>query len=121
MSDVYKIARVILQGSYKGTKRQFAQAMSQTSTRLPEPQATTWVTHDPNIKVKNFGAIIAKFTKTMAKILSQNRGRRNMNYSNQQVDCNFCGGEHYICDCKVVNKYVQSGKCRCNINGKGSY
>ena len=74
MSDVYEIMRVILQGSYKGTKRQFAQAMSQTSTRLPEPQATTQVTPDPNIKVENFGAIIAEFTKTMAEILSQNRG-----------------------------------------------
>ena len=41
-----------------------------------------------------------------------------MNYSNQQVDCNFCGGKHYTCNCKVVNEYVQAGKCRCNINGK---
>ena len=54
----------------------------------------------------------------MAEILSQNRGCGNMNYSNQQVDCNFCGGEHYICDCKVVDEYVQAGKCRHNIDGK---
>ena len=78
MSNVYKIARAILQGSYKGTKQQFALAMSQTSTRLPEPQATTQVTHNLNIKVENFSAIIAKFTKTMAKILSQNKGHGNM-------------------------------------------
>ena len=118
MSDVYEIARVILQGSYKGAKRQFAQAMSQTSTRLPEPQVMTQVTPDPNIKVENFGAIIAEFTKTMAEILSQSQGHGNTNYSNQQVDCNFCGGKHYICNCKVVDKYVQAGKCRHNIDGK---
>ena len=82
MSNIYKIVRAILQGSYKGAKRQFAQAMSQTSARLPEPQAMTQVTPDPNIKFENFGAIIAKFTKTMAEILSQNRGCGNTNYSN---------------------------------------
>ena len=82
MSDVYEIVRVILQGSYKGAKRQFAQAMSQTSARLPEPQATTQVSPDLNIKVENFGAIIAEFTKTMAEILSQSRGCGNTNYSN---------------------------------------
>ena len=108
----------ILQGSYKGAKRQFAQAMSQTSARLPELQAMTQVTPNLNIKVENFGAIIAKFTKTMAEILSQNRGRGNTNYSNRQVICNFCGGENYIHDCKVVDEYVQAGKCRCNIDGK---
>ena len=118
MSDVYEITRAILQGSYKGAKRQFAQAMSQTSTRLPEPQATTQVTPNLNIKVENFGAIIAEFTKNMAEILSQSQGCGNTNYSNWQVDCNFCGGKHYICDCKVVDEYVQAGKCRCNINGK---
>ena len=118
MSDVYKIMRAILQGSYKGTKQQFALAMSQTYTRLPEPQAMTQVAHNLNIRVENFGAIIAKFTKTMAKILSQNQGRRNMNYSNRQVNCNFCGGEHYIHNCKVIDKYVQSGKCRRNIDEK---
>ena len=78
----------------------------------------TQVTHNLNIKVENFSEIIAEFTKTMAKILSQNRGHGNMNYSNWQVNCNFCGGEHYIRDCKVVDEYVQSGKCRCNIDGK---
>ena len=118
MSDIYEIARVILQSSYKGTGQQFPQAMSQTSARLPEPQATTQVTPNPNIKVENFGAIIAEFTKTMAKILSQNQGRGNTNYSNQQVNCKFCGGEHYIHDCKVIDEYVQAGKCRCTINGK---
>ena len=82
MSDVYEITRAILQGSYKGAKRQFAQAMSQTSTRLPEPQATTQVTPNLNIKVENFGAIIAEFTKNMAEILSQSQGCGNTNYSN---------------------------------------
>ena len=71
MSDIYKIVRVILQGSYKGARQQFAQAMSQTSARRPEPQATTQVTPNLNIKVEKFGAIIAEFTKTMAKVLSE--------------------------------------------------
>ena len=44
MSDVYKITRAILQGSYKGTRWQFAQAMSQKPARIPEQQTMTQAT-----------------------------------------------------------------------------
>src|SRR5229473_6394451 len=33
--------------------------------------------------------------------------------------CNFCGGAgHYIQECKVVNKYICSRKCKCSPDGK---
>src|SRR5260370_23486721 len=33
--------------------------------------------------------------------------------------CNFCSGaRHYIQECKVVNEYICSGKCKCSLDGK---
>src|SRR5258707_7350414 len=33
--------------------------------------------------------------------------------------CNFCSGaRHYIRECKVINKYIHSRKCKCSPDGK---
>src|SRR5258708_5622890 len=33
--------------------------------------------------------------------------------------CNFCGrARHYIQECKVINEYIHTGKCKCSTNGK---
>ena len=118
ISDVYEAARAILQGSYRGAKRHFAQVMSQVATTSPEPTSINPSSPEPTIKMENFGAIISEFTKTMAEILNQTRSRNNYGSSGRSVNCNMCGGEHYIRDCPMVDEYVKAGKCRRNIEGK---
>lgn len=117
ITDVYEAARSILQGSYRGAKRMFPQVSNPEPIATSSPTSSTR-TPEPAIKVENFGAIIAEFTKTMAEILNQTRGRNNYGSSSRSVDCNMCGGAHYIKDCPVVDEYVAAGKCRRNIEGK---
>ena len=117
ISDVYEAARAILQGSYRGAKRFFARATSQEPPSSG-PSTQNNVSVDPPIKLENFGAIIAEFTKTMSEILNQTRSRPNYGSTSRNVNCNMCGGDHYIRDCPVVDEYVANGKCRRNIEGK---
>jgi hypothetical protein len=119
MADVYEAARSILQGSYRGAKRHFAQVTTPPAVSFDSPSTVANpVTTDSTIKMENFGAIISEFTKTMAEILNQTRGRSNYGSPSRNVNCNMCGGEHYIRECPVVDEYVKAGKCRRNIEGK---
>jgi hypothetical protein len=36
----------------------------------------------------------------------------------RQTNCNFCGGEHFIRECQVVDEYILAGKVRRNFEGK---
>ena len=118
IADVYEAARSILQGSYRGAKRHFAQVMSQVPATSPEITVASATTPEPTIKMENFSAIISEFTKTMAEILNQTRARGNYGSTSRNVNCNMCGGEHYIRECPVVDEYIKQGKCRRNIDGK---
>jgi hypothetical protein len=122
MNDVYEAARAILQGSYRGAKRYFAQVANQTSSNqyqpFTDPATTSTAAPEPTIKVENFGAIISEFTKTMAEILKQTQSRSNYGSVPRQTNCNMCGGPHFIRECPVVDEYVAAGKCRRNIEGK---
>ena len=118
IADVYEAARSILQGSYRGAKRHFAQVMSQVSATSPEITVAIPTTSEPNVKMEKFSAIISEFTKTMAEILNQTRSRGNYGSTSRNVNCNMCGGEHYIRECSVVDEYIKQGKCRRNIDGK---
>jgi hypothetical protein len=117
IADVYDAARSILQGSYRGAKRHFAQVMTQEPATSAETPITNQVP-EPTIKMENFSAIVSEFTKTMAEILNQTRSRGNYGSAGPSVDCNMCGGKHYIRNCPVVDEYVLAGKCRRNIEGK---
>jgi hypothetical protein len=90
INDIYEAARAILQGFYRGAKRYLAQTLSQTLPTSSEPASLP--SPDPVIKMESFGAIIAEFTKTMAEILNQTRGRNNYVSSSRSVNCNMCGG-----------------------------
>ena len=116
--DVYDAARSILQGSYRGAKRVFAQVADQTPASSSVPTTQNTVVSEPAIKVEAFGALISEFTKTMAEILNQTRNRGNYSSSSRNVDCNMCGGPHYIKDCEVVDEFIAAGKARRNLEGK---
>ena len=118
IADVYEAAWSILKESYRGAKRHFAQVMSQVPATSPEMTVVSATTPEPTVKMEKFSAIILEFTKTMAEILNQTCAQGNYGSTSCNVNCNMCGGENYIRECPVVNKYIKQGKCRCNIDGK---
>lgn len=118
ITDVYNATMSILQGSYHRGKRNFQYSMTPTTTTSPDPVVASRMNPEPAIKVENFGAIMLEFTKTVTDLLSQSRGHGSYGNSGRNVDCNVCGGPHYIRDCGVVDEYVAVGKCRRNIEGK---
>ena len=121
IADVYEAARVILQGSHRCAKRFLAPVMSPDAViAIPHAVQTTPISQssppiDSAVKMETFAQLISEFTKTMADILNQNRSRGS---PSRQVDCNMCGGPHYIRDCEVVDEFIAAGKCRRNLDGK---
>jgi hypothetical protein len=64
---------------------------------------------------------MADFTKSITEALLQgNRPRVTGPTSSgtRNTDCNFCGGAHFIRECKIVDEYITAGKCRRNFEGK---
>ena len=60
--------------------------------------------------------MMAKFTKTMNKALSYSCSRGTFTKMRQDnVECNYCGGQHYIQNC---DKVEEEGKCKKNHGGK---
>jgi len=120
-SDVYEAARSILQGPYRSIKRHLAHG---SSPMVPTAPATINETPtivpatESAIKMEGFAAIISELTRTMTEVLNQTRSRNNYGSTSRNVSCNMCGEDHYIRDCKLVDEYVQAGKCRRNIEGK---
>src|SRR3984957_1890382 len=73
------------------------------------------------MKAENFGAFMAEFTKSIVEALQQGNQSRitpAVGSASRNTDCNFCGGQHYIRDCHVVDEYIQAGKCKRNTEGK---
>ena len=88
---------------------------------LPIPQnSSISLNQETSIKTENLGAILSEFTEAIIEAINANsRPRPNAaNPSNRMVDCNFCGGAHYIRDCAEVMEYVKAGKCKKNVEGK---
>ena len=78
---------------------------------------------EPEIKMENLKTIFADFQKGFAEILAQaqhsNQWRGGSSGSgSSSKSCNFCGKEHFIRDCKLVDEYIVAGKCKRNIEGK---
>src|SRR5208282_2084121 len=111
IEDVYEAARFLLQGS-SGTA-------SMPAISSPPP-----VTSQPNseyIKTETFTTMMAEFTKTMSEAFSASRSRgftRTQQEPNQPVECNYCGGPHFIQECGNVEEDIKGGKCRRNQEGK---
>ncbi len=87
---------------------------------LPAPAATNL---DGLVKTEQLGSIFTEFTKSIIEALNntQNRPRSNASgneSSHREVKCNFCGKDHYIRNCDLVEEYRRDGKLKHNIDGK---
>jgi aspartyl protease len=111
--DIYDAARFILQGSTTAIQSFFAPIPSVVPAVVPNTSPSP-----DSIKMESFGAIISEFTKIIADAMGQAGRSRSSPMQTRNVACNMCGGEHFIRDCPVVDKYIASGKCRRNIKGK---
>lgn len=79
----------------------------------------------PEVKTEDLAAIFTKFSKHMSELFKQNRSS-SPSYSSQSHShlhsgdnlCNFCGKEHFIHDCDLIDDYARTGKCKRNIDRK---
>src|SRR5271156_2699283 len=111
IEDVYDAARFILQGASAST------FMPVT----PSPPPVTSPSNNEYIKTETFTSMMAEFNKTMSEALSASRSRgftRSQQEPSQSVECNYCGGPHYILECENVEEDIKAGKCRRNQEGK---
>lgn len=114
IQDVHEAARYILQSS--DTVAQSSYAPIGTSTASPKIASTS---ADVNVKTETFATVMANFGKTISDALGQtSRPRVSATTPPRNTDCNFCGGQHFIRECKVVDEYIVAGKCRRNFEGK---
>ncbi|PPQ87096.1 hypothetical protein CVT25_001040, partial [Psilocybe cyanescens] len=112
MVQVHEAARFVLHGP----------AMH-TTPLTPSTQSPANIAESVPIKTEQLGSILTEFTKSILEAISQantTRGRSPgapMNGS-RSTNCNFCGKDHWIRECELVNDYVRAGKCKRNIEGK---
>ena len=74
------------------------------------------------VKAETFASVMANFSKTIVDVLHQISHAHFTGPSGQSLpqrftNCNFCGGDHYICECLVVEEYTIAGKVRQSIDG----
>ena len=123
IQDVYEAARFTLQSSALTTQNYYAPAPSPAAppvTILQRPAAPVTMPSPP-IKTENIGALFSEFTKTIVDAMNKNlRGPPSNPHQRheRQVDCNMCGGPHYIKECPVVDEYITAGKVKRNGEGK---
>ena len=120
IQDVYEAARYVLLGE-DGTAKGVYVAVPAT---LNPTRSTPAVSPDPStslIKTETFASVMADFSRSITSALQQNNHSRitaPTSSAPRNTDCNFCGGQHFIRECKVVDEYVIAGKCRRNFEGK---
>jgi hypothetical protein len=118
IKDVNDAVRFVLQTSSFSSQSYLAPAPPVTILQRPSPVPAT---PEPTVKKEDLGAFFADFTKTFMEAMSKNlRGPSGSFQPRQerQVDCNMCGGPHYIRDCKTVEEFTTAGKCKRNSEGK---
>ena len=103
IKDVYEAACFILQGASMNV---YTSALSSSSPLMSQSS-------NEYVKTETLASMMAKFTKTMNEALSHSRGS-HPTYSRRQDndECNYCGGLHYIQDCDKVGEDIQAGKCK---------
>ena len=110
IEDVQAAARFVLHG------------MHSTALIAPVPSSTA-TSLDGIVKAEQLGSIFTEFTKSIIEALnsSQNRSRTNASMSDsgpRDIKCNFCGKDHFIRNCELVEEYRRAGKLKRNIDGK---
>lgn len=111
IKDVQDAARFVLHGTH-----------TSSALTVPNPSPSPSTT-DPSIKPEQLGSIFTEFTKTIIEAFktAQSPSRSNDSPSTsgiREVKCNFCGKDHYIRNCELVEEYRLAGKLKRNIEGK---
>jgi len=119
IEDVYNAAIYTLQDGGFTTQQAAILAPSHRVTVQPVPVAVTSPSNMP-VKAETFATVMGEFSRTIADALHQNNRSQFAPSSSipRQTNCNFCGGDHFIRECKVVDEYITAGKVRRNFEGK---
>jgi hypothetical protein len=117
VKDVYEAARYVLQD--EGTLPQSSYTVPLAPVVVPKAEASSSMP----VKAETFAAVMGDFSRTIADALHQaNRSRVTgttpPGAMQRNTNCNFCGGEHFIRECQVVDEYITAGKVRRNFEGK---
>ena len=95
-----------------------------TGAIRPVPVAAKAAPATGYLKTETFTSFMTDFSKTIADALQQSGRSRITGPTGpsttavRNTDCNFCGGAHFIRECKLVEEYCTAGKCRRNFEGK---
>ena len=119
IEDVYEAALYTLQDGGFLTQPMVAASPQHVVTVQPVPTAVASSSNMP-VKAETFAIVMGEFSKTIADALHQNNRSQFAHSSSipRQTNCNFCGGDHFIRECKVVDEYITAGKVRRNFEGK---
>ncbi len=112
ISDVYAAARFVLH-----TTRS---ASPSSSSIAPSPPNSSI---EPIVNTEQLGTLFNELTKSIiAAIDSTHRHPRAApsltNTAPRTLECRFCGKEHFIRNCELVEEYNRAGKLMRNIDGK---
>ena len=121
VEEVYEAAQFVLQGYTSFTQNIIA---SNSSQQLQQPQSPSNSPVDSTntpVKTEDLSTLFAGFTKSIIEALqnTQHRSQPHANHSHEgKLECNYCGEEHFICDCPHVPHDIATGKCKRNQDGK---
>ena len=109
IKDVHKAACFILQGT-------LAPVVPTASPSCPSPAPPV---RDEYVKTETLTTMMAEFTKSMNETLALSCPKNTFTRTHQDnVECNYCGGLHYIKNCEHIEEDIKSRKCKKNHEGK---
>ena len=121
VKEVYEAARFVLQGYTSFTQNLIASNSPQQSQQPQSPSNSPVDSTNTPVEAEDLSALFARFTKSIIEALqsTQHRGQPHANHSHTgKLECNYCGEEHFICDCPHVPHDIATGKCKRNQDGK---
>ncbi len=112
ITDVYAAARFVLHST-----RSTSPTLSSTA---PSPTPSTL---DPVVNTAQLGTILAEFTKSIVAAINSTHRRPRAASSladtaPRKLECTFCGKNHFIRNCDLVEEYRLAGKLKHSIDGK---
>ncbi len=112
ITDVYAAARFVLHGTRYTSPT--------LSSAAPSPSPSTL---DPVINTAQLGTILAEFTKSIVAAINSTHRRPRAapslaDTASRKLECTFCGKDHFIRNCDLVEEYRRAGKLKHNVDGK---
>jgi hypothetical protein len=116
LEDIHDAAIYVLHG----TPSALLTASTSVTTATATPPAAV-------IKTEDFTAMMERMTEYFIKAVTAHTGGvsqaeqppRFSGSGSGSGNCNFCGGpNHFMRECAIATEYIQTGKCKRNIEGK---